>query len=415
MPRFQHRYLAALLCSAFAFSWTTTTLAADCPIKIGALAPLSAPGAVTGGEAMRDAMIIAGDEINAGGGLLDCPVELVVVDTEGLPERATAVMEKLINQDQVVAVGGAYHSSVGMAAKEVAHANGVPVVFAETWNDQITGSKLPEVFRIAPLSSEASAIFSRFAVTVPGVKKVVIVTENTDYGIPASQETKAGLDASGIESTIFSVDIGTQDWSGIIQRVKAENPDMIIQLTTGEASYNFLQQAAENGIGPGDLPTICDQVTLESKAFWTNVPDGNYCFMSRIGLPPQLYNDVTNSFQQRYMERTGKQAAESYAFEAYDSIMIIAQAIKEAGKTDGESLISALENISYTGALGTITFPVNRANPPDKAGKEDKWWHQFPDPAITIVQYQEVNKDSTESPVVFPDKYKTGEPVFVNQ
>jgi branched-chain amino acid transport system substrate-binding protein len=95
--------------------------------------------------------------------------------------------------------------------------------------------------------------------------------------------------------------------------------------------------------------------------------------------------------------------------------MIIAQAIKEAGKTDGESLISALENISYTGALGTITFPVNRANPPDKAGKEDKWWHQFPDPAITIVQYQEVNKDSTESPVVFPDKYKTGEPVFVNQ
>jgi branched-chain amino acid transport system substrate-binding protein len=137
--------------------------------------------------------------------------------------------------------------------------------------------------------------------------------------------------------------------------------------------------------------------------------------MSRIGLPPQLYNDVTNSFQQRYIERTGKQAAESYAFEAYDSIMIIAQAIKEAGGTDGKAIIAALENISFTGSLGTITFPVNSANMPEAAGKEDKWWHQFPDPAITIVQYQEPNKDSTESPVVFPEKYKTGEPVFVNQ
>ncbi|MCA9963164.1 MAG: ABC transporter substrate-binding protein [Anaerolineales bacterium] len=95
------------------------------PIKIGALAPLSAPGAVVGGEAMRDAMNIAAEEINAAGGLLGRPVELIVVDSEGLPERGTAVMEKLINQDGVVAVGGGYHSSVGVAAKEVAHDNGI--------------------------------------------------------------------------------------------------------------------------------------------------------------------------------------------------------------------------------------------------------------------------------------------------
>jgi branched-chain amino acid transport system substrate-binding protein len=394
---------------------STDGIAADCPIRIGGLAPLSAPGAVTGGEAMRDAMTIAAEEINAKGGLLGCPVELIIVDTEGLPERGTAVMEKLISQDKVVAVGGGYHSSVGIASKEVAHKYGVPVVFAETWNDLITASKLPEVFRIAPLSSEASAIFYNFAASLPGVKKVVIVTENTDYGIPAAQETEAGLTKADIASTTFSVDIGTQDFSGIIQRVKAENPDMIITLTTGEASLNFAQQAADNGVGPGDLPFLCDQISLESKLFWTNVPDGNYCFMSRIGLPPQLYTDVTKSFLERYKERTGKATAESYAFEAYDSIMILAQAISEAGKTDGESIITALENIEHNGSLGKITFPVNRKNPPEAAGKGDQWWHQFPDPAITIVQYQKEGEDSTDAVVVFPETYKTGEAVLVNR
>ncbi len=410
------RMLAAAMMAAGVMSLLSGPgQAADCPIKIGALAPLSAPGAVTGGEAMRDAMLIAADEINGKGGILGCQVDLIVADSEGLPERATAVMEKLISQDRVVAVGGGYHSSVGIAAEQVAHDKNVPVVFAETWNDQITASKLPEAFRIAPLSSEAAAVFYNFTATVPGVKKVVIVTENTDYGIPAAQETEAGLKKSGIESTTFSVDIGTQDFAGIVQRVKAEKPDMIITLTTGEASLNFAQQAADAGIGPGNLPMICDQVGLESKLYWTNVPDGNYCFLTRIGLPPQLYNDVTKSFQARYIEKTGKKAAESYAFEAYDSIMILAQAISEAGKTDGESIITALENIKYVGALGEITFPVNRNNPPEKAGKGDQWWHQFPDPAITVVQYQEKGQDSTDAPVVFPAKYVTGKAIFVNQ
>ena len=132
------------------------------PIKIGALAPLSAPGAVVGGEAMREAMLIAAEELNERGGILGRPVELIIVDTEGLPERGTAVVERLINQDGVVGIGGGYHSSVGVAAKEVARDNGVPIVFAETWNDTITSVQYDEIFRIAPLSSEVSTVDVKF-------------------------------------------------------------------------------------------------------------------------------------------------------------------------------------------------------------------------------------------------------------
>ena len=390
------------------------------PIKIGGLAPLSAPGAVVGGEAMRTAMMIAADELNANGGVLGRPVELIVVDTEGLPERGTAVMERLINQDGVVGVGGGYHSSVCVAAKEVAHDNGTPVVFAEPWNDTVTSVMYDEIFRIAPLVSEVSLVDVKFIKSLRDdsgmeLEKLVILTENTDYGIPAAEETQRLLEEEGIDTVTFSVDIGTQDFAGIIERVKAEDPDMIVTLATGEASYNFTQQAADAGIGPQDVPTMCNQVSLVSDAFWENVPDGNYCFIRRVGLPRQLYNETAIALEAEYMERTGKDDIESYAIASYDSIILIAAAIEIAGSTDPAAMITALENINHEGALGPITFPINRDNTPEQAGVDPKWWHQFPDPAITIVQYQEAGQMATETTVVFPATYQTGDPVIVGQ
>ena len=388
---------------------------AECEIAIGGLAPLSAPGTVVGGEAMRDAMLIAEEDLNAAGGVLGCKVKVVIVDTEGLPEKAAAVMEKLITQDGVAAVGGGYHSSVGVASKDIADARGVPVVFAETWNDTITGDKQKYIFRIAPLSSWASSTIWKHALLVPGIEKAAILTENTDYGIPAAEETKNGLATGGVETVIFSVDIGTQDYAGIVERIKAEDPDIIITLATGEAGYNFAQQSADAGIGPQDLPFHAGQVSLESKSYWENVPDGNYAFVQRIGVPENLFNEKAKNFAAVYKQRTGKAAVESYAMEAYDSIAIIAQAIGEAGSTDGDAIVAALENISYDGALGRIYFPYGTQKDPSVDGKGDEWWHQWPDPALTVIQYQEEGQNSVDSPIVWPDAYKTGDAVYVGR
>ncbi len=389
--------------------------AADCPIKLGGLAPLSAPGTVVGGEAMRDAMLIAEEDINAAGGVLGCDVKVVIADTEGLPEKAAAVMEKLITQDGVVAVGGGYHSSVGVASKDVADARGIPVVFAETWNDTITGDKQKYIFRIAPLSSWASATLWQAALLVPGIKKVAILTENTDYGIPAAQETTEGLKSGGVEAVTFSVDIGTQDYAGIVERIKAEDPDYIIVLATGEAGYNFTQQSADAGIGPMDIPFQAGQVSLESKAYWENVPDGNMAFVQRIGVPENLFNDTAKAFSAKYKERTGKAAVESYAMEAYDSIAILAQAISEAKSTDGDAIVTALENIEHDGTLGKIYFPYGTKRDPGEDGKGDEWWHQWPDPAMTMIQYQKEGQNSVDAPIIWPDAYKTGDAIYVKK
>ena len=412
MKRSLHNVLAASV--AVLGMGAGAASAVDCPIKLGGIAPLSAPGTVVGGEAMRDAMLIAEEDINAKGGVLGCELDVVIADSEGLPEKAAAIMEKLITQDGVVGVGGGYHSSVGVASKDIADARGIPVVFAETWNDTITGDKQKYIFRIAPLSSWASSTIWKHSLLVPGIKKAAILTENTDYGIPAAQETKDGLATGGVETVVFSVDIGTQDYAGIVERIKAEDPGMIIVLATGEAGYNFTQQAADAGIGPQDVPFHAGQVSLESKAYWENVPDGNYAFVQRIGVPENLFNDTAKKFSATYKERTGKAAVESYAMEAYDSIAILAQAINEAGSTDGDAIVAALENIDYDGTLGRIYFPYGTGKDPSEDGKGDEWWHQWPDPALTVIQYQEEGQNSGDSPIVWPDAYKTGESIYVN-
>ena len=408
--------LSAIMAAAAAVSLGAGPAAlAECETAIGGLAPLSAPGTVVGGEAMREAMLIAEEDLNAAGGVLGCKVKVVIADTEGLPEKAAAVMEKLITQDGVVAVGGGYHSSVGVASKDIANARGIPVVFAETWNDTITGDKQKYIFRIAPLSSWASSTIWKHALLVPGIEKAAILTENTDYGIPAAEETRNGLATGGVETVIFSVDIGTQDYAGIVERIKAEDPDIIITLATGEAGYNFAQQSADAGIGPQDLPFHAGQVSLESKSYWENVPDGNYAFVQRIGVPENLFNEKAKNFAAVYKERTGKAAVESYAMEAYDSIAIIAQAIDEAGSTDGDAIVAALENISHDGTLGRIYFPYGTRKDPSVDGKGDEWWHQWPDPALTVIQYQEEGQSSVDSPIVWPDAYKTGDAVYVGR
>ncbi len=396
------------------FSGSTESVGAGGAIKIGALLPLSAPGSVSGGTAMKAAMEIGLDEINAAGGVLGQPVELVIVDTEGLAERGTSAMQRLINQEGVVGVVGEYHSAVGLTAKEVAHDNGIPLVLAETWNDSITAVQYPEVFRIAPLSSEVAQADAKFIESV-GAEYVAIMTENTGYGIPAAEQTAEQLAERGIESETYFADIGTLDFAPIIERIKAgRTPDMIVVLLTGETSFNFQQQAAEAGVGPQELPMLCNQAVGDSDAFWAAVPDGNLCMYRKIGLPQALYTDETIAFAEKYSEATGKAIPESYAMEAYDSLKVMAQAINEAGSTDPDAIIDALENISYDGALGTITFPYGTHNPvPDDM--DPKWWHQFPDPAITMRQYTEEGQNANDTAVVWPDAYKTADPILVGQ
>jgi branched-chain amino acid transport system substrate-binding protein len=375
-------------------------------IKIGATVPQSAPGAIAGGRAMMTAINIAVSEINDAGGILGKPVKVIFYDTASLPERGTAAGEFLITQECVVGIVGEYHSSAGVAMKEVSHKYHIPTIFAETWNDTITGVGYEEVFRIAPASSMVAEADANYLQAL-GSEFVVIFTENTDYGIPAAEATTERLTERGIESETYSADKGTLDYSSIITRIQAgPTPDAILVLMTGEDSYNFEQQAAEAGLMPNeDTVCIANQVAIQSDVFWESVPDGNWCVFRKVGLVPALANDVTKAFEAEYRNHF-PWFPESFALEAYDSMMLMAQAIERAGSLDPDAIIAEIEATDTTLAQGHYYFPYGTGNPVPET-MPDWMWHQWPDPAVLFLQYYEVGQDGDDAAVVFPAVYQT--------
>ena len=388
---------------------TPAPAAASDTIRIGGVGPLSSPGSVVGGIAMQFAMNLAVKDINDQGGVMGKKLELIFGDTEGLPERGTAVAERLITENHVVAITGEYHSAVGLAEAEVAHKYGIPILFSETWSDQITETGYPEVFRIAPASTMVSTATADWLAAV-GAKNIVIIAENTDYGTGHAQSDHKFITDLGLTfNKHFFVELGTQDYQPILARIKAMNPppDAIRLAVTGESSYNLERQITDLGLAPNQTTIgIANQVAIQPE-FWQSVPNGVYWTFTLVGLPPSLYNDTTKHVADEY-QKAFKTDPPSYALEAYDSVWILADAIKRAGTTDSKALISALEDTDVTLAQGHYYFKYTSKNPLPSDGSVPKYmWHQWPDPAVLMLEYTKPNQDWKEAPVIWPKVYQT--------
>ena len=378
-------------------------------IRIGGVGPLSAPGYVLGGIAMQYTMNLAVKDINAQGGILGKQVELIFADTEGLPERGAAVVERLINNEKVVAIAGEAHSAVGLAELEVAHKYGIPIVFAETWSDKITETGYPEVFRIAPTSTMNSRASAEWLSAV-GAKSMVLIAENTDYGIGQAESDKVFHEELGITilDTIF-VEPNTADFQPILARIQAmaPAPDVIRVAITGVASYNLEQQMVDLGIAPSEKTIGAASTDAMAPEFWESVPNGNYYVFAYIGLPPSLYNDITRHVAEEYRKAFNTEPA-SDALEAYDSVWIIADAIKRAGTTESKAVIAALEETDIVLAQGRYWFKYTSKNPLPADGSVPAYmWHQWPDPAILFMQYFKPNQGWQDAAVIWPPAHQT--------
>ncbi len=384
-------------------------------IIIGAAAPLSKPGSVTGGIVMQAAFNIAVDDINDAGGILGKPLRLIINDTEGLPERGTAVAERLITLDCVVAIVGEYHSAVGLTMKEVAHKYHVPIIFAETYSDDITAVGYAEVFRIAPASTFTAQMDAKWLEEVgdyngDGELFVVIIAENTGYGTGQVDKAEAWFPKFGIELETFFADLPTQDFAPIIARIAAmdRTPDAILIKVTGETSYNLQQQMAEAGLGPNaDTIIVANQVALNHEEHWENVPDGAFAVVPRIGPWASSATALGLEFAKKYRAVMGR-FPEAYAFEAYDSLRLMADAISRAGSLDPDDIITALEETDIDLAAGHYYFPYGSANPP--SGDVPAFmWHQWPDVPLLFLQYTEANQHSDDIEVIWPEAYRTSD------
>jgi branched-chain amino acid transport system substrate-binding protein len=398
------RFVALALTAPLLFSGAAVSQEA---IPIGWVGPLSPPGGYAAGQLMRWAAELAADEINEAGGVLGQPIRVIFEDTRGQPEQGTAAMQRLVSNENVVAVFGEFHSSVALAEIEVAHQNHVPFIASEVWADEVTGRQYREVFRIAPSNSLIYTVVADWVGEV-GFENVAIIQETTDWGEGAVDVLAGEFDERGINYTVSTAELTQQEFTSQILRLMNQNPrpDILMQMTAGEGSYRLTAQACELGFAPTSGTALYSGggPSLQPE-FWENVGDCGIGLVTEfVGLPPSLWNDKTKAFVEAFEERFNR-APDAAAMESYDSLYLIVEAIRQAGTTEADAVIEALENISYLGTRGEYTFSMET---------EPAWaYHQFMEAPILLIQYSELNQEPSESSVMWPSSWATSDEVYV--
>jgi branched-chain amino acid transport system substrate-binding protein len=372
--------------------------AAD-PIKLGWVGPLSPPGGYAEGTNMKRAAEMAVAEINAQGGLLGRPVEMIFTDTRGQAAEGRSGAERLCAQEKVVAATGEFHSSVAIAEMDVFHKYGVPIMFCDVWSTDITAKGYPEVFRNAPTVALIDAEIGRW-IAAAGFKNVAIIAEKDDVGLLSRTTCQAELDKAGVKYSFVDADPNLTDFTAQILRFKNTSPafDFFISFYAEAGAYPMIRQAKELGFAP--TPT-CGIYNSGGEAvdptFWENVGDaGKYLVTENVGVPKNAWNDKTKAFVTAYKAKYNADPSGA-VMEGYDGAWLLFDAIRSGGGTEPAAIIKALENTQYVGVRGKYDFATD---------KDPAWhYHQFINAPVMILQYTEVKQKQTDAPVLWPKKF----------
>jgi len=388
---------------------------ADAPeVVIGVIYPLSQRNTMLTGFAMQAATNLAVSAINDGGGIQGKPVRTIVYDSASSPTQGALFAERLITLDCVAAMVGVFHSDIALAVKEVAVRHHIPMIFADPYADEITDDLAPEIFRIAPTRTMLIKMMGEWLAQVGDYNHddellVVLLVENSAYGNIRSQLAQEWLPTYGIKPEIITVDLPTTDFSSMIARIVALDklPDAIFTYIHNGDSLLLQQQLMAAGIGPksGTL-LITTASALNDTKFWQQVPNGTYTIITQVGPWPSTVPETGQRFAalyQQYFDRW----PEATAFEAYDVLLLMADAIGRARSLQADDIIRALETTDIELASGHYTFPYGSTNPPDGDTVPYYMWHQWPNSHLLYLQYTEAGQKALDAAVIWPPLYQT--------
>jgi branched-chain amino acid transport system substrate-binding protein len=395
--------------------------AADTPmITIGAVLPLSSPGALHAGFAMQTALNLAVGAVNDKGGIHGTPLRLLTYDSAGIAERGATFAERLILTDCAVGLVGFYHSSVALAVIDVAHRYGTPVVVAEANSDEITARGYPEVFRIAPTGAMLTAMPADWLVSVgdyngDSILSAVVIGDNVSGNTVHLDRTIQRLRSHHIHAELLTVDLPSSDFTAAIARILAlpQLPDAVFIFLKGNPALTLHAQLLDAGIGPQRATLIVTHhAGLETERFWDRVPGGVGTVVARMGPWPGAVTPAGHEFAIRYDQQLGRWP-EGYAFAAHDAVVLLAHAMRHSDSLTSPELLAALRTSDLELASGQVRFSV--ADSPSATGATpDYTYQQWLEPPTLYLQYTQPGQRSGEMIVIWPPTYRTGalSPVF---
>lgn len=328
------------------------------PIAIGVSIAQSPPGSVVQGVQVKDGVEIIKDMINAQGGVLGRPIKLVYEDNQGIPEKGRSATEKLIVKDKVVAVTGGHQSSVCLAEIEVAHRYNVPYINTNCWSDDVRKKGYSEVFNPGNYNTRVSTAMAETIVAM-GVKRVVAFAENTDYGIGQAKLMAEMIRAKApqVDFKFETLDRAGKDFTPAILALRANPPDMVVNVMLPPAAYILMNQLYEQRVAPSPKTWMYDGAGLaDYPDFWQNVKDsGKYMLSFGLYHPKMPMPKIGQDVAAEYFKRT-KSEPNRLVFQAADSLLAIVEAIKQGKSTDPAVIIKTMKTMTVEGARGNFAF-----------------------------------------------------------
>ena len=325
-------------------------------IKVGVYVDLTGQTS-SFGQSTRNGIQLAVDEINAAGGVNGRKITLVVEDDQGRPEQATTVVQKLVNQDKVVAILGEVASTNSLAAAPVAQGAKIPMITPSSTNPKVTevGDYISRVCFIDPFQG---SVMAKFAANTLKAKTAAILGDvNSDYSKGLTQFFKQEFTKLG--GQVVTEEAYTQndpDFKAQLTKIRNLNPDVIyVPGYYGQVGI-IARQARELGMnmpllgGDGwDSPELWK---LGGESLKNSYISNHY---SAENPAPEIQNFV-KAYQAKY-----NVVPDSLAALAYDAAKVLADAIKRAGGTDSAKLKDAINATKdFKGVTGTITLDANR-------------------------------------------------------
>lgn len=362
------------------------------PIRIGAIIAQSPPGSVVQGTQVRDGLEIARDMLNDKGGVLGRKIELVFEDGQGVPERGRAAAERLITREKVVAITGEHQSSNVLAEIPVAHRYGIPYINTNGWSDAIREKGYPEVFNPSNYNTRVAEAMAEVLRDL-GVKSVVAFAENTDYGIGQAKRLGELLEqtAPNVKYRYHALDRQARDFQPAVLPLRANPPDVVVNIMLPPAAYILMNQLHEQGVAPTDTTWLYDGAGLaDYPDFWDNVGESART-MLEFGLyhPAMDQPALGQEVGKIYRERSGH-SPNRLVFQAADSLLLLAEAMNKAKSTDADAIIKTLQDIKWTGTRGTITFS-------SKPGYTFQQWVEVP---YVTYQLTKTGQDIGDAPLI---------------
>ena len=333
--------------------------AAD-PVKVGIIIPLSG-GAGRQGQDVTNSIMAMAALINAEGGVMGRPVELVVRDDESTPAIGVAKANELASAGVAVVIEG-WNSPVTLAMQSVlARAGVLDITMISKADGILTSASNPLAIRLNSANSQDAAVIARYLGQQMKTGRVVFVTENDAYGNGAQQGIEAEMKKQGVGLTVAATlkfPFPQTDFRVEITSIRDAKPDIVISINANEGAGlpAFLQQYAQAKVG---APVVCSVGTVSPSVIETAGPAANGLVSADVYFP-DAEPFVSNAENKRFvaqMQKQFKTDPDKFGALGAAALQVWAKAATQVKSFDRKAVAGAIRGQEVKGTIfGDVRF-----------------------------------------------------------